>query len=490
MTSFSLRVFGCQMNVYDADRLRTAFVERGWTETSQEEARVLVFLTCSIRDKAEQKVWSELGRVGAERKGAEYPLVAVAGCMAARVGERMARRFPWIRVVVGPRHLGDLPEALEKSLADGALRLLLDEDPREVRDLCVPPTRRDNPWKGFVSIAHGCDNYCSYCIVPYVRGRFQSRSPGEILDEIRALVDDGVQEITLLGQNVNSYGTDGAAEGWTFAFLLRQAARLSGVKRLRFATNHPKDLTDDVIAVMAEEPAVCPSLNLPLQAGSDRILALMNRGYSVERYALLIDKLRSTLVAPGITSDLIVGFPGEREEDFRASCACLERFRFDMVHTASYSIREGTRAASMEGHLSEEVKQERLRVVNALQREISLEINKSLEGRVFEVLLDGHAPRGGGLLQGRTPHDKVVLVKAPETLLGHFVHVEILQGEYWCLRGRILSPADRRPPRGVSAGNTAPPSGMAPGTPPEVLSAVIPCGSSSCACCFCPEKDV
>ena len=479
MTSFFLRVFGCQMNVYDADRLRTVFVERGWTETSQEEAQVLVFLTCSIRDKAEQKVWSELGRIGAGRKKRKHPFVVVAGCMAARVGERMARRFPCVRVVVGPRHLGDLPNALEKSLADGALRLLLDEDPREVRDLCVPPKRRDNPWKGFVSIAHGCDNYCSYCIVPYVRGRFQSRPPGEILDEIQALVDDGVKEITLLGQNVNSYGTDNVAEGWTFARLLRRAARLSGVKRLRFATNHPKDLTDEVIAVMAEEPAVCPSLNLPLQAGSDRVLALMNRGYSVEQYALLIDKLRSALVAPGITSDLIVGFPGEREEDFRASCACLERFRFDMVHTAAYSIREGTRAASMEGHLSEEVKQDRLRVVNALQRGISLEINKSLEGRVFEVLLDGHAPRGGGLLQGRTPHDKVVVVKAPETLLGHFVHVEILQGEHWCLRGRLLSSPDCRLARDVSDGRAASLSDMVPEAPPEdVASTMRGCGGS------------
>jgi tRNA-2-methylthio-N6-dimethylallyladenosine synthase len=334
------------MNVYDADRLRTVFVERGWTETSQEEAQVLVFLTCSIRDKAEQKVWSELGRIGAGRKKRKHPFVVVAGCMAARVGERMARRFPWVRVVVGPRHLGDLPNALEKSLADGALRLLLDEDPREVRDLCVPPKRRDNPGKGLSP-----SRTAATTIVPTVLSlcarAFSVPPPGEILDEIQALVDDGVKEIRFSDKTSTAMAPTMSQRVWTFARLLRRAARLSGVKRLRFATNHPMDLTDEVIAVMAEEPAVArPSIFL--SGGKRSRLALMNRGYSVGN--TLFSLLNSE--APRCSGDHQRSHRGVSRRargGFRASCACLKRFRFDMVHTAAYSIREGTRAASMEG---------------------------------------------------------------------------------------------------------------------------------------------
>lgn len=422
------------MNTYDGDRLRTALEDAGWQEGEEESADAVIFLTCSIRDKAEQKVWSALGRYAGSWRAHRRPLVVVLGCMAQRLGVELFRRFPWVGVVSGPRHLGRVPRALEDALRGGGRHLLLDEDPRALEDLCAPPLRRENPYKAFVSIAHGCDNFCTYCIVPHVRGRFASRDPGAILDEIRALVASGVVEVTLVGQNVNSYGTD-RADGWTFPRLLREAGSVRGLLRLRFATNHPKDLTEELVRTLAEGAPLCPALNLPIQAGSDRILARMNRGYTVEDYAARVALLRRFLPDVGITSDLIVGFPGETEEDFRGSLEALERFRFDQVHTAAYSPRPGTRAEAMENPVPEEERFRRLEEVNVLQRRIAWEINQSRVGRIYDVLLDAPAPRGEGQLQGRTPQDKVVLVRGAPSLLGTVVSVRITAGEHWCLRG-------------------------------------------------------
>ncbi len=438
MKTFALVVFGCQMNVYDADRLRTELVARGWREASPEEADLLLFVTCSIRDKAEQKVLSMLGRFQKDRGCEKGPFMAVIGCMAQRLGEELLRRFPGVCLVAGPRHLGGVASGVEQALASGEKILLLDDDPRGLEDLHRPPLCRPNPWKAFITIAHGCDNFCTYCIVPHVRGRFQSREPGEILGEAQILIDQGVREITLLGQNVNSYGTD-RDDGWSFARLLRECAALPGLGRLRFATNHPKDLSSDVVTAMVEgAPVICPSLNLPIQSGSDAVLRRMNRGYSVESYAAIVSLLRQAIPHVGITSDIIVGFPGEREEDFQASLQALERFRFDLVHSAAYSPRPGTGAALMKEQLPREEIFRRLHELNELQRQISLEISRTYVGTVQEILLDGAAPRGEGLFQGRTPTDKVVLVQASEDLLGEFVQARILAAEHWCLRGEIL----------------------------------------------------
>lgn len=255
---------------------------------------------------------------------------------------------------------------------------------------------------------------------------------------MRTLVADGVLEITLLGQNVNSYGSD-FSDGYTFANLLRDGALKTGVRLLRFATSHPRDFTPDIVDTMAEHsPVICPSINLPIQSGSDRILALMNRGYTVERYRETVSVIRSRLPGAGLTTDLIVGHPGETEEDFRESLKVLEEFRFDLVHSAAYSPREGTAAARREDQVPREEKMARLNELNSLQSGIALEINESLVGSLFTVLLDDAAPRGDGLLQGRTPSDKVVLVEAGEEMLGRFVRVEITRADNWCLSGRIV----------------------------------------------------
>ena len=443
MYRFALKVYGCQMNVYDGDKMKSALLARGWTEVPEDEADVVILNGCSIRDKAEQKVWSDLGRFAPRWETEGRPFAAVTGCIAQNVGAAMASRFPWVRFVSGPRHIGAVPEGLELLMScPGETFFHLDDDPSAFFDIHEVPLRRANPWKAYVTIAHGCDNFCSYCIVPYVRGRFVSRPSGEILDEVRAFVKDGVREITLLGQNVNSYGKD-LSPAFPFSALLRECAVKTGVDRLRFVTSHPQDFTPDIVEVLKDEQSViCPSVNLPIQSGSDRILALMNRKYTLDQYRSAVELLRHNLPGLGLTTDLIVGHPGETEDDFSRSVEMLKEFRFDLVHTAAYSPRNGTAAAGRTDQVPPEIKMERLNFVNRLQSAIAGEINASLAGKIFPVLLDDRAPRGEGHLQGRTPTDKVVIAEGAEELLGRMAEVEITRGNKWCLSGKILSMLD------------------------------------------------
>ncbi|WP_298780487.1 tRNA (N6-isopentenyl adenosine(37)-C2)-methylthiotransferase MiaB [uncultured Fretibacterium sp.] len=434
MHRFCMKVYGCQMNVYDSDRVRTVLLRRGWREAEEEDADLVVITGCSVRAKAEQKVWSDLGRYEASWSGHHRPVLALTGCIAQSLGKRALSRFPWVRLVSGPRHIGMLPDGLERVVAEDVKLDLLDADPREFFELDEVTTRRENPWRAYVTIAYGCDNFCTYCIVPYVRGRFLSRPAPDVLNEVRALVEDGVREVTLLGQNVNSYGRD-LDGGPTFAELLRSVARTPGLDRVRFVTSLPQDFTRDIVDVMAEEPAVCPSLNLPIQSGSDRVLKRMNRKYARQEFVEKVAMVRGALPELGLTTDLIVGFPGETEEDFEDSLSALSEIRFDLVHSAAYSEREGTPAATMPGALPQEVRLDRLTRLNELQDGITLSINRALQGRTYRVLADGRAPRGAGLLQGRTPTDKVVIFPGDEALLGHFVDVRITEAESWCLHG-------------------------------------------------------
>lgn len=434
---FCMKVYGCQMNVYDADKIRTDLLKRGCVESKEEEADTVIYVGCSIRDKAEHKVWSQLGRHSDRWEQERKPSVAVLGCIAQNVGQQMAERFPWVQLIAGPRHIGQVPQAIVDMVGSMEERSLLDEDQKLFLDLETAPLRRDNPWKAFLTIAHGCDNFCTYCIVPYVRGRFMSRPPEEILDEARQLVQDGVKEITLLGQNVNSYGTD-FKDGYRFSHLLRDVSSINGLRLLRFATSHPKDFTEDIVEVMAKSNIICPGINLPIQSGSDRIIKKMNRKYDLATYTATVEMIRKKLPDAGLTSDLIVGFPGETEEDFNDSVKALEKFRFDLVHTAAYSPREGTKAALMEDQVPEPEKKRRLNVINDLQSKIAFEINQQLVGKKYTLLVDDHAPKGDSLFQGRTPSDKVVLFTADENSLGRFAEVEIVRAEHWCLHGKIL----------------------------------------------------
>lgn len=442
MPSFCVKVYGCQMNVYDADRVRTVLSSRGWEEVNDEnDCDVLMITGCSVRAKAEQKVWSEMGLYESQWQKNQRPLIALTGCIAQRLGLRALNRFPYVRLVAGPRHIGLIPDSIEQIYSHPKTRInLLDTDPREFHALDFDSDditiKRENKYKAYVTIAHGCDNFCTYCIVPYVRGRFVSRKPDDIFSECEMLINDGVKEITLLGQNVNSYGKD---INLNFAWLLEHVARLEGIKRVRFVTSLPQDFTNDIVDVMANEETVCPSLNLPIQSGSNRILKLMNRKYTREEYFAKVQNAREKIPGLGLTTDLIVGFPGESEQDYNDSINALKEIKFDLVHSAAYSERDGTPAATMEGALPVELRLERLTKLNELQDKITLGINQELTGKIFEILVDAPAPKGEKLLQGRTPSDKVVIFEGKKNLLGQFVNVRITQAEAWCLHGELIS---------------------------------------------------
>jgi len=424
------------MNVYDADRLRAALTARGWMEGAEGEADFVVFVTCSVRDKAEQKVLSELGKYRASWENDKKPRVALLGCMAARAGASVARKFPWIKVVAGPDNLGEVPGALDEASDDEAQRVLTGGSP----ELSCVPVSRSNRHKAYITIANGCDQFCAYCIVPYVRGRFASRAPDEILLEAETLVRGGAIEITLLGQNVNTYGRDfsSALSGYRFSRLMADVASIPGLKRLRYVTSHPSDFSDDILDVMTSSDVICPSINLPVQAGSDKVLREMNRRYTRAEYISLVKKIKDALPGAGLTTDLIVGFPGETEEEFEQSVALLEEIRFDLVHTAAYSPREGTPAAKREDQVPLRERARRLVKINGIQTEISREINERLVGRELEALLDEAAPKGEGLLQGRTASDKVILVPCQAELAGTFRNVRITSSSPWCLNGELI----------------------------------------------------
>lgn len=437
MKSFAIKVFGCQMNSYDGDRIRTSMIHMGWKETSEENADVIILVTCSIREKAEQKVASEIGRYDLRYRKTGSPAVALVGCMAQRVGLPISKKFQCVRLVSGPRHLGLVPQGIEDSLSDGAQRFFMDDDPRALEDLEVVPTERTNPFKAYVTITYGCDRFCTYCIVPYVRGRLQSRGHAEIIKEAEVLAASGVSEITLLGQNVDAYGKDKKGE-YGFASLLRDVSKIEGIRRLRFATSHPKDFDEDILEVMAGTPSICRAINLPVQSGSDRILKEMNRGYTRSQYLELVRRIRTVLPDVSLTTDLIVGFPQETEDDFRDSYDLLKELRFDIVHTAAYSPREGTKAAVMEGQIDNKVKAARLNEINALQSQLARELNEEYVGRSVEILVDGPAPRGEGSFQGRTKTDKVVIVKGSPECMGSYMDVKIIRASHWSLEGEII----------------------------------------------------
>ncbi|MEG1501847.1 MAG: tRNA (N6-isopentenyl adenosine(37)-C2)-methylthiotransferase MiaB [Synergistaceae bacterium] len=438
MKNFAVRIFGCQMNSYDGDRIKTALIHKGWTEVSDDTADVVILVTCSIREKAEQKVASEIGRYQVRYRKNEEPMVVLVGCMAQRIGMEMSKKFPCVKLVSGPRHLGLLPDAIELLRHDNAPIFFMDNDPRELIDLNVPPTSRENPFKAYVTITYGCDRFCTYCIVPYVRGRLQSRSHEDILAEISVLTKDNtLSEITLLGQNVDAYGKD-RKDNYSFANLLDDVCKIDNLKRLRFATSHPKDFDEDILEVMSSRKQICRAINLPVQSGSDRILQEMNRGYTAEQYMSLVRKIRSALPNVSLTTDLIVGFPGETEQDFMDSYNLLKEIEFDIVHTAAYSPREGTKAAVMQNQIPDEIKFERLNRMNDMQSSLARNLNEEYEGRIEEILVDGPAPKGGGLLQGRTVSDKVVIIKGSNDLIGKFLKVKIKRGSHWSLLGEIV----------------------------------------------------
>ena len=433
--------FGCQMNVADARWLARALTARGWTETADAaKADVALVNTCSVRDKPEQKVYSQLGRLAEQLRPEAF--VAVGGCVAQQIGAGFWNRFPQVRLVYGTDGVAMVPQTLDRLVESPKLRVsLLDfadeylERDQDGGDATVAPT-------AFVNIMQGCDNFCAYCIVPFVRGRQKSRHADAVLDECRMLLDRGAKEITLLGQNVNSYGHDLDSEAETFAELLRLVAALPGLERLRFTTSHPKDIDPRVVAAFGELDAMMPHLHLPMQSGSDAVLKRMGRKYDRARYMAVVRELRAARPDIALTTDLIVGFPGETEADFRETLSAMDEAGFSSSFSFKYSDRPGTRAETMPDKVPDEVAAERLETLQAKQLAMTGADLTAQVGRTPDVLIEepSRIQRGGAVSwRGREPGGRAVNVqtKAEGDLTGTMARVRITVAKKHSLFGEM-----------------------------------------------------
>ncbi|MGB4592947.1 MAG: tRNA (N6-isopentenyl adenosine(37)-C2)-methylthiotransferase MiaB [Coriobacteriia bacterium] len=435
-----MRTFGCQMNKHDSERIAGMLEDTlGLTlASSPEEADLVVFNTCAVREGAEERLRGHVSSLKAAKIANPDVLIAVGGCIGQRDGESMLSYLPHVDVVFGTHNIAHLPSLIETAERTRKPAIeTLDETSEFASDL---PSVRHTPWHAWLPITVGCDNYCTYCIVPYVRGHERSRTLEDIVAEAKRLVDDGVAEITLLGQNVNSYGRDRYGEP-RFPEVLRHVTQ-TGVRRLRFVTSHPKDLSNETIEVMATEPAVCNYLHLPVQSGSNRVLSAMNRTYTREHYLALVDRLYARIPDLTISTDVIVGFPGETEEDFDDTLDLVRRCRYDQAFTFLYSPREGTPAASMTGRVDPAVAQERFeRLVEVVQASARAK-NTALIGTLQEVLVEGGSKRDATVLTGRTRSNKVVHAPLPDTtsandIAGSFLTVRIDAAQTWFLSGTL-----------------------------------------------------
>jgi tRNA-2-methylthio-N6-dimethylallyladenosine synthase len=428
--------YGCQMNAHDSEKLAGMLEGVGMKAASiQEEADLILVNTCCVREHAENRVYGNVGALMNLKREKPDLIIGVCGCMMQqeKAAQKLISKMRHVDLVFGTHNLHELPEMIVGAMASGKpyARVVKDEG-------CIiegVPTVRDQSVSAFVTIMYGCDNYCSYCIVPYVRGGERSRKPENVIEGIKGLVSSGTREVTLLGQNVNSYGT-GTDTG--FPELLERIGReAEGLKRLRFMTSHPKDLSDRLVRVMAESKIVCKQIHLPVQSGSDRILELMNRRYTAEHYLGLLEKLRAAMPGIGVSSDFIVGFPGETEEDFQATLRLAETARLNSSFTFKYSRRASTAAAVMEGQIPEDVKKERLARLNALQAEITAELDRQAVGCVEEVLVEAPSRRKSGEVCGRTDGGRMTNLKGGLDLIGKTVDVKITKAMANTLYGEL-----------------------------------------------------
>ncbi len=418
-----IETYGCQMNVSDSEVVASIMQMAGYQITEHmDEADAIFVNTCSVRDNAEQKIYSRLQYFQSLRKKKKHLLVGVLGCMAERVKEDLLKNHG-VNLVAGPDSYMDLPNligAAEQGEAAINVELSTQETYKDVMPLKLPGVHIS----GFVSIMRGCNNFCSYCIVPYVRGREKSRKPEEIICEIERLASDGVKEVMLLGQNVNSYGK-GLEPHVDFASLLEKAAHVDGIERVRFMTSHPKDLSDELIEVMAKEPKVCRHLHLPLQSGSSRILKIMNRRYDKEKYLDLVERIRSRIPDISLTTDIIVGFPGETEEDFEETLDVVRKVGYDSAFTFIYSKRTGTPAAKMPDQIPEDVIKDRFDRLLALVKEKAYERCARFEGKVMPVLVESLNAQDPALVSGRLDSNLTVHFKGGMELIGKIVDVRL-----------------------------------------------------------------
>lgn len=419
-----LKTWGCQMNEHDAERMIGLVTPMGYVLTGNpEDADLILLNTCSIREKAEQKVYSDLGRLAALKAARPDLVIGVAGCVAQQEGRAIIQRSPAVDLVFGSKGIEHLPAFLSEALTTRH-KVVYTQDPIGIAPT-LPADRRERV-RAWVSIMEGCENACSFCVVPATRGRERSRLSSEIKAEIEALCASGCREVTLLGQNVNSYGRT-SSEGVDFSDLLEIIHPIEGLARIRYTTSHPNAMTVKLIETLARLPKVCPHLHLPMQSGSDRTLARMERGYTSKEYLAIIERVRERIPGIALTTDVIVGFPGETEEDFRDTVAVLETIRFDNIYAFKYSQRPNTAALALGGHVAEPEKDRRLQTVLGVQRPITRRNNEWFAGCVAEVLVEGPSRTNPSRLMGRFSSNRVVNFDGPPSLIGRMVQVRVAQ---------------------------------------------------------------
>ncbi|MBI5674998.1 MAG: tRNA (N6-isopentenyl adenosine(37)-C2)-methylthiotransferase MiaB [Nitrospirae bacterium] len=430
---FFIKTMGCQMNVHDSEKIAGIFSESGYDQSEEsKKADVIVLNTCSIRQKAEQKFYSELGRLKEAKKHNPDLKIAVAGCIAQQEGSKLFKKFPYVDFIFGPDNIDNLQKWITNNPETGKRTEALKANPSyHTKEL---PIKREGRVKTWVSIMYGCDNFCAYCVVPFTRGRERSRPKRDIQKEVERLASEGFKEVTLLGQNVNSYGK-GLNEKTDFPDLLSLVHGIEGVERIRFVTSHPKDLSEGLITAIQKLPKVCEHIHLPLQSGSDKVLTMMNRRYIYEEYKEKIDKLREGLPGIAITTDIITGFPGESDDDFQCTMDALSDIEFDGIFAFKYSKRPNTMALSLPGHIDEEIKSERLSRVSNLQEAITYKKNKAVEGEIHEVLIESVSETDSDKLTGRTRGNKVVNFYGDERDIGRLIKVKILEAKRHSLYG-------------------------------------------------------
>lgn len=432
-----ITTYGCQQNENDSERLRGMLHDMGYGFTEdREQADLILYNTCCVRENAELKVFGNIGALKHLKARKPELLIGICGCMMQQehVVNQIKKKYKHVDMVFGTHTLYRFPEILEKAMDESYTVIdILNTDGYIVEDM---PIRREGTVKAWVSIMYGCNNFCSYCIVPYVRGRERSRKPEQIIKEIEQLVSEGYKEVTLLGQNVNSYGKD-LPESIDFADLLRRVNDIKGIKRIRFMTSHPKDISDKLIKTMSECENVCEQLHLPFQAGSNYVLEKMNRKYTKEKYLEIIKKVKQAIPGIALTSDVIVGFPGETNEDFEETLDLVRKVEFDSLFTFIYSPRKGTPAEKMEDVLSEEEKQANFQKLLEVQNEISKKINDGYIGKTVEVLVEGYSKNNDKMLTGRTRTGKIVNFPGTEEMINTFVNVKINEAQTWSLIGEV-----------------------------------------------------
>ena len=435
---YYIETWGCQMNEEDSEKLSGMLIPRGYKKTLDKEAAdIIIFNTCCVRENAEQKVDGNIGALKPMKKQKPNLIIAVIGCMMQQEGmaKHIITKFPFVDIIIGTHNAHKFPEYLKRIQGgESSIVEILDKEENIIEGI---PIDRESTLKGFVTIMYGCNNFCTYCIVPYVRGRERSRNPEDIINEIKVMIAKGYKEITLLGQNVNSYGK-GLSPEINFAELLRRINNIEDLERLRFMTSHPKDLSNEVIQVISEGDKICEHVHLPVQSGSSNLLSRMNRHYDREQYLDLVKNIRNTIPNVGLSTDIIVGFPGETEEDFAQTLSLMEEVKFNLAFTYLYSKRKGTPADEMLDQVPDDVKHERFnRLIEVVNRNCA-ERNKECIGKIVEVLVEGYSKNDKSKLTGRTRNGKLVNFEGNNKAIGDLVSVQITDAHSFSLMGEEI----------------------------------------------------